>query len=58
MPRTRLWEVSDEFWERADLFQALWQAGLSEYGELVGIQWNRITMIMISLGCRSAARLR
>jgi putative transposase len=27
-------------WERAGFFQALWQAGLSEYEDLVGIQWE------------------
>src|SRR5215469_15811537 len=34
--------VHDRFqeWERAGFFQALWQAGLSEYDDLVGIQWE------------------
>src|ERR1051326_5698491 len=34
--------VHDRFqeWERAGLFRALWQAGLSEDDELVGIQWE------------------
>src|SRR5215470_211654 len=34
--------VHDRFqeWERAGFFQALWQAELSEYDELVGIQWE------------------
>lgn len=27
-------------WERAGFFRALWQAGLSEYDKLVGIQWE------------------
>ena len=27
-------------WERAGFFNALWQAGLSEYDELVGIEWE------------------
>ena len=27
-------------WERAGLFKALWQAGLSEYDDLKGIQWE------------------
>lgn len=27
-------------WERAGFFQALWQAGLHEYDELQGIQWE------------------
>jgi putative transposase len=34
--------VHDRFqqWEQAGLFTALWQAGLSEYDELAGIQWE------------------
>jgi putative transposase len=34
--------VHDRFqeWERAGLFKALWQAGLSEYDDLKGIQWE------------------
>jgi transposase len=34
--------VHDRFqqWERAGFFKALWQAGLSVYDELVGIQWE------------------
>lgn len=34
--------VHDRFqeWERAGFFQALWQAGLSAYDDLVGIQWE------------------
>ena len=34
--------VHDRFqeWERAGLFQAVWQAGVSEYDDLVGIQWE------------------
>jgi len=34
--------VPDRFqeWERAGVFQALWQAGLQGYDELVGIQWE------------------
>lgn len=34
--------VHDRFqeWERAGLFLALWQAGLSEYDEIEGIQWE------------------
>ena len=34
--------VHDRFqeWERAGLFTALWQAGLSEYDDLKGIQWE------------------
>lgn len=34
--------VHDRFqeWERAGFFQALWQAQLNEYDELVGIQWE------------------
>ena len=34
--------VHDRFqeWERAGFFKALWQAGLSEYDDLVGIQWE------------------
>src|SRR2546423_7238031 len=33
--------VHDRFqeWERAGLFEALWQAGLAEYDELRGIDW-------------------
>src|SRR6516162_7698105 len=27
-------------WEQAGFFKALWQAGLSEYDELAGIQWE------------------
>jgi putative transposase len=27
-------------WERAGFFKALWQAGLSEYDDLAGIQWE------------------
>lgn len=27
-------------WEQAGFFKALWQAGLSTYDELVGIQWQ------------------
>ncbi|HEX8905222.1 MAG TPA: IS5 family transposase [Longimicrobiaceae bacterium] len=34
--------VHDRFqeWERAGLFQRLWQAGLAEYAELQGIEWR------------------
>ena len=34
--------VHDRFqeWERAGLFKALWQAGLSVYDELTGIEWE------------------
>jgi putative transposase len=34
--------VHDRFqeWERAGFFKALWQAGLSEYDDLAGIQWE------------------
>src|SRR5215472_16830314 len=34
--------VHDRFqeWEHAGFFKALWQAGLSEYDDLVGIQWE------------------
>src|SRR5512135_2412975 len=34
--------VHDRFqeWERAGFFKALWQAGLSQYDELAGIQWE------------------
>ncbi len=34
--------VHDRFqeWERAGFFQALWQAGLSEYDDLIGIHWE------------------
>src|SRR5580704_8399946 len=34
--------VHDRFqeWEQAGFFKALWQAGLSEYDDLVGIQWE------------------
>lgn len=34
--------VHDRFqeWERAGVFKALWQAGLQEYDELIGIQWE------------------
>jgi putative transposase len=34
--------VHDRFqeWEAAGFFQALWQAGLSEYDDLIGIQWE------------------
>ena len=34
--------VHDRFqeWERAGFFKALWQAGLSDYDDLVGIQWE------------------
>ena len=34
--------VHDRFqeWERAGFFQALWQAGIEEYDELIGIQWE------------------
>ncbi len=34
--------VHDRFqeWERAGFFKALWQAGLSTYDELIGIQWE------------------
>ncbi|GAC1356829.1 MAG: IS5 family transposase [Ktedonobacteraceae bacterium] len=34
--------VHDRFqaWERANFFKALWQAGLSEYDELAGIEWE------------------
>jgi putative transposase len=34
--------VQDRFqaWERAGFFKALWQAGLSEYDDLAGIQWE------------------
>jgi len=34
--------VHDRFqaWEQAGVFQALWQSGLSEYDELIGIQWE------------------
>src|SRR6266849_6566487 len=34
--------VHDRFqeWERVGFFKALWQAGLSEYDDLVGIQWE------------------
>src|SRR5229473_2982124 len=34
--------VHDRFqqWERAGFFKAVWQAGLSEYDDLVGIQWE------------------
>src|SRR5215470_9226596 len=33
--------VHDRFqeWERAGFFQVLWQAGLQDYDELIGIQW-------------------
>ena len=27
-------------WEKAGLFQALWQAGLAEYDEMEGIDWR------------------
>ncbi len=27
-------------WERAGVFQALWQAGLQNYDELIGLQWE------------------
>jgi putative transposase len=34
--------VHDRFqeWERAGFFKAVWQAGLSEYDDLKGIQWE------------------
>ena len=34
--------VHDRFqgWERAGFFKAVWQAGLSEYDDLQGIQWE------------------
>jgi putative transposase len=34
--------VHDRFqeWEQAGFFKAVWQAGLSEYDDLVGIQWE------------------
>jgi len=34
--------VHDRFqdWERAGLFKALWQVGLQDYDELIGIQWE------------------
>jgi len=34
--------IPDRFqhWEQAGLFKALWQAGLSAYDELAGIQWD------------------
>jgi putative transposase len=34
--------IHDRFqdWEQAGLFQALWQAGLTSYDELIGIQWE------------------
>jgi putative transposase len=34
--------IHDRFqeWERAGFFQALWQAGLSVYDELAGIEWD------------------
>ena len=34
--------VHDRFqeWERAGFFQALWQAGLEDYDELIGTQWE------------------
>lgn len=34
--------VHDRFqeWERAGFFQALWQAGLADYEELLGLQWD------------------
>ena len=34
--------VHDRFqaWERAGLFKSVWQEGLSEYDDLVGIQWE------------------
>jgi len=35
-------KVHDRFqeWEAKGLFKALWQAGLAEYGELAGIEWE------------------
>jgi len=34
--------VHDRFqeWERAGFFKALWQAGLSDYDDLAGIEWE------------------
>lgn len=34
--------VHDRFqeWERAGFFKTLWQAGLSDYDELIGVQWE------------------
>jgi putative transposase len=34
--------VHDRFqeWERAGVFKAFWQAGLQDYDELIGIQWE------------------
>ena len=34
--------VHDRFqaWERAGFFKALWQAGLSQYDDLAGIEWE------------------
>jgi putative transposase len=46
MPRTKPWTVSDEFWERfqewerAGLFERLWEEELARYDELEGIEWE------------------
>ena len=40
MARTKPWTVSDEFWEEAGFFEELWGAGLAEYDEREGIEWE------------------
>ena len=51
--------VHDRFqeWERAGVFKALWQAGLQDYDELIGIQWEwqAVDGVMTKAPCGGAA---
>jgi putative transposase len=44
-------------WERAGVFRALWEAGLAEYDELSGIdwQWQAVDGVMTKAPCGGAA---